>query len=85
MQKIIDPWRFDVARNLSLEMVPEDYDVCIALDLDEVLVKGWKEIILNNWKEDTTRLRYNYIWSHDEYGKPHATRGPEHRIQAILE
>ena len=69
-QKIIDPWRFDVARNLSLEMIPEDFDVCIALDLDEVLIKGWKEIILNNWKEDTTRLRYNYIWSHDEYGNP---------------
>ena len=69
-QKKIDPWRFDVARNLSLEMIPEDFDVCIALDLDEILVDGWKEIILNNWKEDTTRLRYNYIWSHDEYGKP---------------
>ncbi len=69
-QKIIDPWRFDVARNYSLDLIPEDYDVCVCLDLDEVLVKGWKELILNNWKEDTTRLRYNYIWSFDEYGNP---------------
>ena len=69
-QKIINPWRFDVARNLSLDLVPEDYDVCVCLDLDEVLVKGWKELIINNWKEDTTRLRYNYIWSFDEYGNP---------------
>ena len=69
-QKIINPWRFDVARNLSLDLVPEDYDVCVCLDLDEVLVNGWKELIINNWKEDTTRLRYNYIWSFDEYGNP---------------
>ncbi len=69
-QKIIDPWRFDVARNYSLDLIPEDYDVCVCLDLDEVLVKGWKELILNNWKEDTTRLRYNYIWSFDKYGNP---------------
>lgn len=69
-QKIIDPWRFDVARNLSLELVPEDYDVCVCLDLDEVLEKGWKDIILNNWQNDTTRLRYNYIWRYDEYGNP---------------
>ena len=55
-QKIINPWRFDVARNLSLDLVPEDYDVCVCLDLDEVLVNGWKELIINNWKEDTTRL-----------------------------
>ncbi len=69
-QKIIDPWRFDVARNLSLDMIPEDYDVCICLDLDEVLEKGWKEVILNNWKEDTTRMRYNYIWRYDKNGNP---------------
>ena len=69
-QKIINPWRFDVARNLSLDLIPEDYDVCVCLDLDEVLVKGWKELIINNWKENTTRLRYNYIWSFDEYGNP---------------
>ena len=23
----IEPWRFDVARNKSLELVPEDYDI----------------------------------------------------------
>ena len=35
-QKKIDPWRFDVARNLSLDMIPEDFDVCVCLDLEEV-------------------------------------------------
>ena len=69
-QKIIDPWRFDVARNLSLDLIPDDYDICICLDLDEVLEKGWKEVILNNWKDNTTRIRYNYIWRYDEHGNP---------------
>ena len=30
------PWRFDRARNRSLEMVPEDADVCVCTDLDEL-------------------------------------------------
>ena len=35
-QKIINPWRFDVARNESLKMVPEDVDICVCTDLDEI-------------------------------------------------
>jgi hypothetical protein len=31
----VEPWRFDVARNMALALVPRDYDVCIALDIDE--------------------------------------------------
>ena len=31
----IDPWRFDTARNRSLALVPEDYDICVCTDLDE--------------------------------------------------
>ena len=41
--KKITPWRFDVARNLSLEMVPKDTDICVCLDLDEVIEKGWRK------------------------------------------
>ena len=32
-QKIV-PWRFDVARNKALEMIPKDFDVCISLDMN---------------------------------------------------
>ena len=69
-QKIIDPWRFDVARNLSLKMVPNDVDICICLDLDEVIQPGFIEIINNLWKDETTRLRYNYNWKLDKNNKP---------------
>ena len=69
-QEIFNPWRFDVARNKSLDMVPLDTDICVCLDLDEVIEKGWRKKLEEIWEKDTTRLRYNYNWSFDEYGKP---------------
>ena len=36
----IQPWRFDHARNASLALVPSNADICICLDLDEVLETG---------------------------------------------
>ncbi len=61
-QKEINPWRFDVARNISLDMVPVDTDICVCTDLDEVFLPGWRKALENEWKKDTTRLRYNYNW-----------------------
>lgn len=60
--KKVTPWRFDTARNLSLELIPKDYDICICLDLDEVLMPGWRETLEKTWDENTTRLRYTYNW-----------------------
>lgn len=68
--KEIKPWRFDVARNLSLNMVPEDRDICVCTDLDEVFENGWRNKIEDIWQDDTDRLRYNYNWSFDEYERP---------------
>ena len=31
-KEIISPWRFDVARNKSLDMVDKDTDICICID-----------------------------------------------------
>jgi tetratricopeptide (TPR) repeat protein len=58
----IKPWRFDKAREAALALIPGDYDVCISLDLDEVLEPGWRDVIESVWKEDTTRLRYQFDW-----------------------
>ncbi len=66
----IEPWRFDVARNRSLDFVPSDVDICVCTDLDEVFVSGWRKKLEEIWQDDTTRARYNYNWSFDEYGKP---------------
>jgi glycosyltransferase involved in cell wall biosynthesis len=66
---VVNPWRFDVARNKSLEAVPEDADICIALDMDEVLQPGWRQQ-LESIQENTTRPRYSYTWSWNEDGTP---------------
>lgn len=58
----ITPWRFDLARNAALALIPRDIDVCISLDLDEVLEPGWREEIERVWAADTTRLRYQFDW-----------------------
>ena len=58
----VRPWRFDKARDTALNLIPADYDVCISLDLDEVLEPGWRAEIERVWKSDTTRLRYKFDW-----------------------
>ncbi len=68
--KIIDPWRFDVARNESIKMIPENYDICLCIDLDEVLQSGWREELERIWDKDTTRLRYVYNWRLDKNNNP---------------
>ena len=69
-KKIIKPWRFDVARNESLKLVPSDADLCVCTDLDEVLEKGWRKKLEEIWQDNITRLRYNYNWKLDKNNKP---------------
>lgn len=62
----VSPWRFDVARNASLALVPADADVCICMDLDEIMTKGWRAVIADKWElGKTTRLWYRFDWGHD--------------------
>ena len=68
--KKIEPWRFDVARNESLKLVPLDTDICVCTDLDEVFLPGWREELEKAWCDNTTRLRYIYNWYLDENNKP---------------
>lgn len=71
--EVISPWRFDVARNKSLEMVPLDTDICVCTDLDEVFVEGWREKLEAIWNDSVDKVKYNYNWSFDEYGNPATT------------
>ena len=68
-QKKINPWRFDVARNESMKLIPDDANILVCTDLDEVFEPGWAKILKENWKEDTTRAYYKYAWSHNELGE----------------
>ena len=60
----ISPWRFDDARNAALALVPADTDICVSLDLDEILQPGWREEVEKAWTQGTTRLRYLFDWGH---------------------
>lgn len=75
----IRPWRFDLARNAALALIPADIDVCVSLDLDEVLQPSWREEIEATWKlGETTRLRYGFDWGAGiafQYEKIHARDG----------
>lgn len=74
----ISPWRFDHARNAALALIPKDIDVCVSLDLDEVMEPGWREEIERVWTEGTTRLRYMFDWGMGikfQYEKIHARHG----------
>lgn len=68
--EVIEPWRFDVARNHSLDLVPNDVDICVCTDLDEVFEPGWRKKLEAAWQPNTTHARYNYNWRLDEEGKP---------------
>lgn len=66
----IRPWRFDDARNASMALIPPDIDICIQLDMDEILTPGWRNALEIAWKPGTTRLHYKYVWSWTDDGKP---------------
>lgn len=68
--EIIEPWRFDAARNNSLKLLPDDTDICVCTDLDEVFLPGWRKKLENSWKENTCKARYPYNWSLDENDNP---------------
>lgn len=68
----VDPWRFDIARNISLNFVPGDVDVCVCTDIDEVFEPGWRDKIEKAWTDEATRLKYMYTWKFNEDG----SRGP---------
>jgi glycosyltransferase involved in cell wall biosynthesis len=56
----ITPWRFDTARNAALALVPADVDICVSLDLDEVLEPGWREEIERVWTDGVTKMRHRF-------------------------
>ena len=92
----IEPWRFDVARNRSLELVPEDVDICVCTDLDEVFRPGWRDVLETVWRPDMGQVSYRYTWSFEPDGsegcvfwneKIHARHGYRwtHPVHEVLE
>ena len=53
-------------------MLPDDIDVVITLDMDEVLSPGWRDA-LENAGPGADRYHYNYVWSWLPNGRPNIT------------
>ena len=93
--EVISPWRFDTARNRSMELVPESTDICVCTDLDEVLRPGWRELLEEAWVPGAGQATYRYTWSFNPdgsegvvfwYEKIHARRGYRwvHPVHEVL-
>ncbi|MDR1392121.1 MAG: glycosyl transferase family 2 [Clostridiales bacterium] len=54
----LDFFRFDEARNISLSNVPNDVDICVCTDLDEIFETGWRKKVEKAWKDGVSRLNY---------------------------
>ncbi len=66
----VKPWRFDNARNISLSHVPDDTDIAVCTDLDEILRPGWRKHLENAWSNGATMGNYLYNWSLNPDGTP---------------
>jgi len=65
IKKTFKPWRFDVARNYLLDKIPSDIDWLVHLDLDEIIMPGWRKAF-DNVDDAVTRIRYKYQWNHKQ-------------------
>jgi tetratricopeptide (TPR) repeat protein len=79
----IRPWRFDHARQAALDLLPDDVDICVSLDLDQLLMPGWRGILERAWRPQSNRVFYTLAWARNYDGSPrqvldnriHARRG----------
>ena len=64
----ISPWRFDTARNRSLELTPKDADICVCTDLDELFLPGWRRNLEKVWTPGIRQIHYRYTWNFNPDG-----------------
>lgn len=71
-QEIV-PWRFDTARNVSMQYIDNDtIDALICTDIDEILIEDfwddYRKAVFEHPNFD--RILYRYAWSHNDNGEP---------------
>jgi tetratricopeptide (TPR) repeat protein len=82
-QKIITPWRFDVARQEALSLVDDAVDLCVSVDMDERIENDWQYKLKHEWQPSANYGNYRYIgdWQDKERTKP-AVESARTRIHA---
>jgi glycosyltransferase involved in cell wall biosynthesis len=74
------PWRFDLARNTALNLIPKDVDLCLSIDLDEELQPGWAESLEEAWQETNgtlNRANCDLVYTWDANGNPQNRLSPQ--------
>lgn len=64
-EKKYESFRFDVARNDSLKLAPDDGDLYICIDLDEILEPDWRASLERAAlaAPHANKFMYRYVWS----------------------
>jgi glycosyltransferase involved in cell wall biosynthesis len=70
----VRPWRFDLARNAAMALIPADVDVCCSMDMDRYLEPGWRAHLEKAWTPDATALSCRVVYR-AEVGDPNILRG----------
>lgn len=52
----VRPWRFDVARNAAMALIPDDVDICCSMDMDRWLAPDWRPKLEAAWTSEVTAL-----------------------------
>lgn len=62
-------FHFNEARNDSLKLVPDEYNIRVCTDLDERFEPGWATILREEWDQSIhQRAEYAYSWDHLDDG-----------------
>lgn len=65
-----NPWRFDKARNDSMDLVADDSEILVTTDIDEFIQPGWRKKLEDAWiaaekaGKHPNCAGYKYIWWH---------------------
>jgi hypothetical protein len=70
----IRPWRFDLARNAAMALIPADVDVCCTMDMDRCLEPGWRPQLEAAWAPGATAL-FNTVVYRASPGDPNILCG----------
>ena len=84
----IKPWRFDSARNTALNLVPDDVDICVTVDMDEVPEAQFFNKLRKEWKKGSNRgwiyMDTGTVWVSDRIHARHGFQWkyPIHEVPA---
>lgn len=82
-RRLVRPWRFDTARNMSMDLIPADADICIRTDLDEYFTgTGWADKLRRAAERNPHANLFDFFYASPESiadGRLDEEKFPAHR------